>query len=188
MAETPSVTDDGRMPTPDDTELARYDVMIVPGKPGFKCSKHGVKALLSNLAMTQLMVPRSEHAEEEWTEIYLEPDLFAHHVFLEGNAPAQPIWQQAVLRVGQAPCELAYGDPGWAVYVYLEILGSTLETPHTEFMDRLNQILYLHPKSYTRAHVARNPPADAELSPPADSSELLRRAAVSVVEYDPYEE
>ncbi len=164
-------------------EIQRWDVLVVPGKPSFRIADHGLKAVLRYLALSQLMVEREHITGDGWVELYLAPDMFAHHVFVEGNVPeVAPVFEEAVLRFGTAPTGLAYGDPGREVWVYLEIIGAIYERVGEDFSDRLHQILYLHPKCYCRPH-APVPRTQGEVEAPLEHM-AVRRAAVTVEDAD----
>ncbi|TNF23564.1 MAG: hypothetical protein EP329_27235 [Deltaproteobacteria bacterium] len=164
----------------------RYDVLIVPGKPGFRLSEQGVAALVRFLGVSQLLVLRERVSGEGWIELYFAPDLFAHHLFVEDAVAGDgPALDEAVLRYGTAPCTVPYGDQaGQPTYVYFELVGAAFPHVTEELRDRLQQMLYLRPQVSARPFMPlpHVPSADSTVS---REQVRARRAAVTVEDLDP---
>ncbi len=162
----------------DDAE--RFDVLIVPGRPGFRLAEQGVAALARFLGVSQLLVLRERVTGEGWAELYFDPDLFAHYLFVESEATALPPLEEAVLRYGTTPCLAPYGESaGQPVYMYLELVGALYPDVTQDIRDRLQQMLYLRPQVSSRPHA---PLPHAPPAPDGVARERHRagRATVSV--------
>ncbi|MCB9734746.1 MAG: hypothetical protein H6745_19350 [Deltaproteobacteria bacterium] len=160
----------------------RYDVLITPGRDGFRVADQGVRALLSYFTMTQLLALREQVDGDGWTELFLDPDQFAHHLFRDGPAPpgGAPLIE-AILRVGAAATGQPYGAQlGRDIHVYLELVGARWPDVAKDFLDKLQQIVWMRPQTSVKPHAP--PPPHA----PGRAAAVRReaRAAAQVVDRD----
>lgn len=163
----------------------RYDVLIVPGKPGFRLSDQGVAALVRYLGVSQRLVLRERVSGDGWTELYFDPDLFAHYLFVESDAGDLPALDEAVLRFGATSCTVPYGEhAGKPAYVYFELVGARFSGVTRELRDRLQQMLYMRPQVSARPFVPL-PHTPAEKGGVSREQFRARRAAVTVEDLDP---
>jgi|GEM_PF-3024370 len=163
----------------------RYDVMIVPGKPGFRLSDQGVAALVRYLGVSQLLVAREQVTGDGWVELYFDPDLFAHHLFVDAAGGDAPALDEAVVRFGTASCTIPYGDEaGKPTCVYIELVGALYPTINDELRDRLQQMLYMRPKVSARPFMPL-PHTPSDQDNVSREQVRARRAAVTVEDLDP---
>jgi len=153
--------------TDDAAPEPRYDVLITPGHSAFRVSDQGLRALVNYLTMAQLMVLREQVKGLDWTELYFDPESFAHHVFVEGDAtPEVAAFEEAVMRFGPAPTGTPYGDDlGRPIHFYFELVAARFPAVSDDFLARLQQILYLRPRCVSRPHTPPPPHPPGELVP-----------------------
>lgn len=160
----------------------RYDVLITPERDGFRVSREGVNAVLAFLGVSQLLTLREQVDGDEWTELFLAPDQFAHHLFRDGPAPpgGHPLLE-AVLRLGTQPTGQPYGAQlGRPIYVYLELVGARWPDVAQSFLERLQQILWMRPQASVKPHAPPPPHAPGR----AAAARRAARASSQVVDRD----
>lgn len=132
---------------------ATHDHLIVPGNPGFRASDQGIKAVLTYLRNTQILVPQIQRTVGDDTFIELGPDAFAHLAFTEGVAPTgAPAMLEGTLWFGPKPTALPFGDAARTSLFWLKLKGCRYARVSAQFVARLQQILYLRPEVLTAPH------------------------------------
>lgn len=148
-APAPIARTNPRAPQPD----AAHDLLILPQMPSFKCSDHGLQAVLNYLRSAQLFSPRTLHDTPEGLVYELSPDVFVHQIFVDGMAPAGgPCVLEATLRAFRAPSAPAFGPPARVTCFALELVGSRFGFVLETFKQRLHQIIYLRPEVHVSPH------------------------------------
>ncbi len=138
----------------DESDVERFDVLVVPRNRAQQFTAKAVKGLVSWLTFNQ--VAELDEVIEQgdgWTEIFFHADITGHAVFVEGPAPEpQPTFFEVVVAYGREGHLLEYGVTDAPVRFYLEFRGCLYEWPSDELLERLDQMLYLRPESYRREH------------------------------------
>ncbi len=120
---------------------ARYRVLMVPRQSGQRVAAKGVASLLGYLQFTSLVVAGDPVADDDWEHIPLAPAAASHHLFVEGDAPAEPAFLDGVLAWGATPRPLPWGQ-GTACF-WLALEGCLWPHPDESLRERIHQVLAL---------------------------------------------
>lgn len=132
---------------------ATHDHAIIPTNPGFRVAEQGVKALVTYLRTSQILVAKKERIVADATFIEFLPDVFAHLAFTEGAAPSgPPAILEGTLWFSSKASSVPFGDPTRTSHFRLDIVGARFARVSEAFVARLHQILYLRPIVITTPH------------------------------------
>lgn len=133
------------------------DLVIVPQLPTFRASEQAIKALLSYLRATQILVARFQKSYPDTaTGIELLPDVFSHLAFTdEGSAPSgPPCIAEGYLWFGPKPMKLPFGPERESCF-RLDLVGVRYPRVSDAFIARLNSMLYLRAEVHAVPHEPR---------------------------------
>ena len=112
----------------------RYDITITSERPGYKPPKAALAAMVSQIAYRQFAIPVEEAIAETWTEIYFQPGVAAHEIFLEkAYTSSLEVFKEICLKCADKPFTCDYSKTPlrplyWAIEIrgsrYKDILGS----------------------------------------------------------------
>ena len=161
---------------------ARHDLLILPSRPDFRASDQGVKALILWLDRSQLLrgpnvssleefVGHPDHLHAEaWRArmlggpdrdgqlIRLDAGLFAHQLFVDGEAPrGPPVVLSGLIGHRVTPGPLPFGPPGLVSTFWLALIGCRFPRVSDAVLARLHDILHLRPRQLASPHLG--PPA-----------------------------
>ena len=127
----------------------RFAVLMAPRQAGQRVSAKGVAAMLSYLQFTGLLTTgKVETDDEDWEDIELLPSVASHHLFVEGDAPADPAFSVGVLSWGPTRRPLPWG-PGEACF-WLMLDGCLWPHPDESLRDRIHQVLVMRTDARSR--------------------------------------
>ncbi len=132
--------------------MERYDVAVIPSRRSMKISPYGVRALIRFMSAKGYLGEVFESIGDDWTEVWCGPGDFAHALFHDGpSTGALPVFLEMGFRFGTASMELGYGidEP---VHCFLEFRGAAFDSLMDEFLDRVDEVLYLRPEYAVRVH------------------------------------
>lgn len=153
----------------------RYDLAIISSRRGMKISPYGVRSLIRFMSANGYLGEVFESIGDGWTEVWGRPGDFAHSVFHDGpSTGVKPVFLEMGLRFGATRIDIDYGlDEG--VCCFLEFRGAAFNCLTDAFLDRVDEILYLHPEYAVRAHEALRP--REELAPEEQPDDPRRKRA-----------
>ena len=127
-------TENEETPAPAVDTIPRYDIMITSERPGYKPPKVAFAAMVNQLAYRQFGIPVDEAVAEKWAEVYFEPGVAAHEIFIEkAYSSPHPVFKEICLKCADKPFNCDYSKTPlrplyWAIEIrgsrYKDILGS----------------------------------------------------------------
>lgn len=149
----------------------RFDLLITGEGGGHVLPKEGLKALLRLLAALGYANPTADAVSQSWVAVYCAPGTAAHTVFVQGVAPAEPVFTEMCVWTG--PSEpLPYGDGESCFYV--EFRGCLYDQLPGAFRRQLTQLTHIQPRVITRAHV---PDVGHRVVPEDERPKSIQRSA-----------
>ncbi len=124
--------------------IKRYDVIITSERAGYRPPKSAVGTMVQQLAFRGYASPVAEAIAETWTEIYFEPGVAAHEIFIEKAYKSDiPVFKEICLKFTDKAFFCDYTEtPQRPLYWSIEIRGSRYQNPigafRKLFMDALN--------------------------------------------------
>ncbi|MBQ1267497.1 MAG: hypothetical protein IIY06_12200 [Proteobacteria bacterium] len=163
-------TENDETPTPVVDTIPRYDIMITSERPGYKPPKAAFAAMVNQLAYRQFGVPVEEAVAEKWVEVYFEPGVAAHEIFIEkAYSSPHPVFMEICLKCADKPFNCDYSKTPlrplyWAIEIrgsrYKDILGSFRKI----FQDAFNLRIETAVRDFTNLPEHRSIPVE-ELPP-----------------------
>ena len=112
----------------------RYDIMITSERPGYKPPKAAFAAMVNQLAYRQFCAPVEEAVAETWVEVYFQPSVAAHEIFIEKayNSDIE-VFKEICLKASDKAFTCEYSKTPlrplyWAIEIrgcrYKDVLGS----------------------------------------------------------------
>ena len=142
----------------DEKSLPRYDVMITAQNAGYRAPRVAIGNMVQMLAFRGIASPVDEAIAENWIEIYFEPGVSSHEIFLpkQYDGP-HPVFYEALLRFETDPFHAEYGKTETPLYWCLEFRGCLFKEPLGPFRKLLSDTLNLRPEVHTRPHTKLPP-------------------------------
>lgn len=161
--------------------MERYDLLLAPADGGHILPDAAARSILRQLATLRLAIPADEAVARDWVEVYLTPGESGHALFVEGTAPAEAPFLEAVFRFSERREPLPFGDFPPAA-VSLEVRGALFPDVLGTFRQRLADAWQMRVELTRRPHEGLPPhrvvPED-ERRPPAEKR-VSTKGAVGV--------
>ena len=148
----------------------RYDIMITSERPGYKPPKAAFAAMVNQLAYRQFCVPVEEAVAEKWVEVYFQPGVAAHEIFLEKAYSSNiEVFKEICLKCADKAFTCEYSKTPlrplyWAIEIrgcrYKDVLGSFRKI----FQDAFNLRIEIAVRDFTALPEHRSVPVE-ELPP-----------------------
>lgn len=125
--------------------IKRYDVIITSERAGYRPPKVAVATMVQQLAFRGYASPVAEAIAETWTEIYFEPGVAAHEIFLEKAYTSDiPVFKEICLKFTDKAYFCDYTEtPKRPLYWSIEIRGSRFTNPIGAFRKLFTDALSL---------------------------------------------
>jgi len=130
-------------PAPKDN-IKRYDIIITSERAGYRPPRAAVAAMVQQLAFRGFAKPVDEAIAEKWTEIYFEPGVSAHEIFIEKAYESDiPVFEELCFRFSEKAYFCDYtSTPQRPLYWSIEIRGCRFTNPigvfRKLFIDAIN--------------------------------------------------
>lgn len=162
----------------------RFDVLVTGEDGGHQLPKEGLRAVLRWLAATGVANPNAESVAQGWVAVYAAPGSSAHAVFIDGQAPAEPVFHEICVWTGRAE-PLPYGEGKSCFYV--EFRGCLYDQLLGSFRKHLAELVHIRPRVVSRPHTAlaghREVPEDERPLKPEPSQSKAGAVGVRVEEF-----
>lgn len=112
-------------------DIKRYDIMITSENAGYRPPRAAVVSMVQQLSFRGFAKPVDEAVAEKWTEIYFEPGVSAHEIFIERAYESDiPVFKELCLRFSEKPFFCDYtSTPKRPLYWAIEIRGCRFTNP-----------------------------------------------------------
>ena len=140
----------------------RYDVLITAQNAGYRMSEQAAKGLILNLKTKYWIRPTEECIEDDWVEVYCDPEPSSSEMFTPGAFDRDvPVFLEAVVRFGQEPATLEYGPK--RVFFYIEFRGCLFKEPLGSFKNFFKKVMGVRAAIAHRTHTELPPrPSEAQ--------------------------
>ena len=160
--------------------MERYDITLAPAEGGHPLADAGVRHYLRGLLTRGLIVADGEHHGEAEVRIFMGPGPWAHTAFVEGTAPAEPIFLEAEFRFGALAPPPGAEEPA---HFWLCLRGALVPDVGARFRTRFGAELRCRTRSWSLPHGALPPrpaagPAGSTAGGAAEEPEATSAAPV----------
>jgi hypothetical protein len=129
-----------------------FDILLIASTPEQRIGDEAVASMIRNIAVERFAVPYAEALAKDWCQVYSEPSVSSHGLFIEGSySHEEPPFLEMVVHFANKLEKMPFGSEEEA-YFYLAIYGARFDTLIGSFAKRIEDILYLHPVMHLQKH------------------------------------
>ncbi|MCL2326611.1 MAG: hypothetical protein FWC40_08985 [Proteobacteria bacterium] len=174
FAQAAALEDEDQPDVAENERIRRYDVLITSERPGYRPPKAAVSAMVQQIAFRGLAQPVDEAVAQTWAEIYFQPSVASHDIFLEkgGYDSSVPVFFELVYRFSEKAYFVEYAaNPQRPLYWSIEIRGARYAQPIGAFRKLFAEAFNLRVESASRDFVALPP----HLEVPEDEKPVVKK-------------
>ncbi len=156
------------------TDEGLYDITILSENRSVRLPEGVVGAFIRHGMALQLWKPVDEALAETWGEVYLEPWVASHEMFVKGAwEDARPIFKEAVIRFGSKPVPAPLAGAEAEAAFLMTFYGCQFDAPLGPFRKKILDLMRVRPAVFTGPHAGV--PPRREVPPDEQRKEKKRR-------------